>query len=508
MKKITIYKLMALFITAAIFFASCTKETSDVRLDQKLSTSQVTNIKSGSATVTGFVVAAGDGFIERGVCYNTVTGPTTANSKIKFSDTAVYKKATFNVILTGLNYATKYYARAYAISPSGTIYGEEINFTTLPIVPALTTAPTILAITSNSAASGGNITNAGGADVTARGVCYSTKHNPTISDGKTTDGNGTGSFTSSITGLTGSTTYYVRAYATNSAGTGYGNELSFTTLTDKLWIIGDYNNWTYSKTANYVLVPTTSNTAEGYIYFPASGEFLFSSNPDYNDNAHTFGDDGSGKLTNPGNKISVPSAGYYLVNADVIKKTYSLTKTTWGLIGDATAGGWNTDTPLTYDQKSSTWRGVAHLTAANLKFRANGGWDINYGSTAKNSTLDAGGSNIPITVESDYAVVLDLSHPLAYTYTANRWGVIGDATPDLWNSDQNMTWDATNKVFTVTLNLTVGSLKFRANDAWDLNYGGDINALTPGGANISVTTAGNYTVTFDPFALKATVTKN
>jgi hypothetical protein len=60
----------------------------------------------------------------------------------------------------------------------------------------------------------------------------------------------------------------------------------------------------------------------------------------------------------------------------------------------------------------------------------------------------------------------------------------------------------------VTLDLVVGAIKFRANDAWDLNLGGDINALTSGGANISVTVAGNYTITLDPWGLKATVTKN
>ena len=73
------------------------------------------------------------------------------------------------------------------------------------------------------------MTNDGNATVTARGVCWSTSHNPTVSNSHTTDGSGTGSFTSSITGLSQNTTYYVRAYATNSVGTAYGNEVSFTT---------------------------------------------------------------------------------------------------------------------------------------------------------------------------------------------------------------------------------------------------------------------------------------
>ena len=85
-------------------------------------------------------------------------------------------------------------------------------------------------IQQTTATGGGNVTSDGGATVTARGVCWSTSHNPTISGSHTTDGTGTGSFTSSLTGLAANTTYYVRAYATNSQGTSYGNEVSFTTL--------------------------------------------------------------------------------------------------------------------------------------------------------------------------------------------------------------------------------------------------------------------------------------
>ncbi|MEI7981839.1 MAG: FISUMP domain-containing protein, partial [Bacteroidota bacterium] len=86
-------------------------------------------------------------------------------------------------------------------------------------------------ITQNTALSGGNVTSDGGAPVTARGVCWSASPNPTIADNFTTDGAGIGEFTSSITGLTPNTLYYVRAYATNSLGTGYGNEVSFITFT-------------------------------------------------------------------------------------------------------------------------------------------------------------------------------------------------------------------------------------------------------------------------------------
>ena len=95
-------------------------------------------------------------------------------------------------------------------------------------VPVLTTAA-VTSITQTMAQCGGNITSDGGATVTARGVCWSTNQTPTIADSRSTDGAGAGSFTSFIAGLTAGTTYYVRAYATNSAGTGYGMTMAFTT---------------------------------------------------------------------------------------------------------------------------------------------------------------------------------------------------------------------------------------------------------------------------------------
>jgi len=95
-------------------------------------------------------------------------------------------------------------------------------------IPVLTTTA-VSNITQTTASCGGNITSDGGATVTVRGVCWSTNQNPSIAGSKTTDGTGAGSFTSNITGLTAGTIYYVRAYATNSAGTGYGSAMSFTT---------------------------------------------------------------------------------------------------------------------------------------------------------------------------------------------------------------------------------------------------------------------------------------
>lgn len=109
--------------------------------------------------------------------------------------------------------------------------GSMIKYTS-PSASSIIQAPTLTtsaasSITSATATSGGNISTDGGASVTARGVCWSTSQNPTTADSKTTDGSGIGVFTSSITELTANTTYYVRAYATNSVGTSYGSQVSF-----------------------------------------------------------------------------------------------------------------------------------------------------------------------------------------------------------------------------------------------------------------------------------------
>jgi hypothetical protein len=95
--------------------------------------------------------------------------------------------------------------------------------------PAVTTA-TISTIGITTATGGGNVTNDGGETVSARGVCWNTSTNPTTSNGHTTDGSGTGTFISNLTNLAPNTLHYVRAYATNSAGTSYGDNVTFTTI--------------------------------------------------------------------------------------------------------------------------------------------------------------------------------------------------------------------------------------------------------------------------------------
>ena len=193
-----------------------------------LTSSPAINITWISATSGGNITSDGGCIVTaRGICYSTSTNPTIANSII-VSGSGL---GSFTANLTGLTPNITYYVRAFAINNAGTAYGDEINFMTLPVaeIPTLTTTAAT-SITVITATSGGNVINDGGATITARGVCWSTSINPTTANNITTDGTGTGGFISSITGLTMGTTYYARAYATNSVGTAYGNELSFVTL--------------------------------------------------------------------------------------------------------------------------------------------------------------------------------------------------------------------------------------------------------------------------------------
>ncbi|MDP4208382.1 MAG: SusF/SusE family outer membrane protein [Bacteroidota bacterium] len=497
MKKITIHRIMAILITSAIFFVACTKEESDVRLDPKLSTSQVLNVKSDSATVVGFVVSAGDGFAEKGVCYNTATAPTTANSKVVFS--AQNTQATFSVKLGGLAYATKYYARAYAKNASGTLYGEEIMFTTLPVVPTVTTA-TFTATSGTSATGGGNVTNNGGDAVTARGVCYSKKHNPIfVADSATSDGAGNGTFTSSLSKLKGLTTYYVRAYAKNSAGIAYGSEVSFTTPPSivTLWAAGDFQNWNPGGATDSLMNSAADPIVQGYVYISNTNGFKFVAQKSWTGTAYGAGAT-AGTLSTDANagNLSVSTPGYYFFKIDLANLTYTATKVTWGVIGAATAGGWASDQPMTYSTILKKWFATIPLTADQFKFRANGAWDINYGDGGNGTLSSNNAPNINCTTAGTYSVMLDLTSPLNYKYSLTQWAVIGDATAGGWTTDQKMTPNANNR-WTITAAFVPGSFKFRANGTWDINYGGSGGVISAGGANITITTAGTYTITLD-----------
>jgi hypothetical protein len=194
-----------------------------------LTTNQITSITVSTAVSGGNITSDGGSVVtNRGVCYSASQNPTISNNVINSGSGL----GAFTTNLTGLNVSTTYYVRAYATNSLGTAYGNQVNFftSTNTSIPTVASTYSASSVTTNSAQSGGNVTSDGNSTLTAKGVCWSTSSNPTIANNKTNDGSGVGSFTSSITGLSSNTSYYVRAYATNSIGTAYGSEISFTTL--------------------------------------------------------------------------------------------------------------------------------------------------------------------------------------------------------------------------------------------------------------------------------------
>ena len=203
------------------------KNNSEVVMLPRIMTVAPTDIKATSVLAGGHVMSDGGGNItERGVCWATTESPTTDNDK-KLCGTG---KGTFQHVITGLVPGKTYNIRAFVTNEKGVVYGEEYTITTKNPTLATVVSAHVTNAFGATAISGGNVTKDGDDVISARGVCWSTDHNPTIEDNKTVDGTGTGEFISTLTGLTPEVTYYLRAYATNFAGTAYGEEISFSTI--------------------------------------------------------------------------------------------------------------------------------------------------------------------------------------------------------------------------------------------------------------------------------------
>jgi uncharacterized protein (TIGR02145 family) len=210
-----------------------------------LTTLQATEITPSSARVGGEITSDGGNEIhERGICFSLEAAPDTSDTFVATGG----GDAPYSEVLTGLEDGVTYFARAYAINEMGIGYGNEISFQTpLQGLPAVIT----LDANVNSATSAsitGNVTSEGDAPVVTRGICYSTEPQPDANDVVIVSGSGAGFFNCTLTGLQEGTTYYARAYASNSIGTIYGNEISFATpfgtvssiICDATFVIGSY----------------------------------------------------------------------------------------------------------------------------------------------------------------------------------------------------------------------------------------------------------------------------
>jgi len=207
-------------------YAIYAKDAGSINSMPSVFTNTVSDITVTGASCGGNVVTNGGSEITaRGVCWSTGQNPEISDSvTIDGTGTGYY-----NSEITEVDAGITYYVRAYATNSKGTSYGNQeiLEIPSNVVFPTVTTTA-VTNITANAATSGGTVTETGGAEVTERGVCWSENQNPTVSNSKTVDGEGDGQFQSQVAGLLPGT-YYLRAYATNSTGTGYGNTESFTT---------------------------------------------------------------------------------------------------------------------------------------------------------------------------------------------------------------------------------------------------------------------------------------
>ena len=168
----------------------------------------------------------------------------------------------------------------------------------------------------------------------------------------------------------------------------------------------------------------------------------------------------------------------------------------WGLVGDATAGGWGDgpDQPFYKTDVPNVFVAYVTLKAGDIKIRKDSKWDLNYGGSA--GKLTANGDNIKVTVGT-YKVTFN-SSTLSYAVEKFSWGAVGAATTNGWNGpDQPLTYDPNTDQWFAVLSLKADEMKIRLNNDWGTNYGGAAGKLVPAGDNFRVPTAGSYLLVAD-----------
>jgi hypothetical protein len=225
---------MSSLIMLMTFVSSCVTDPEPEVLT--VTTSAATNVTETQATLGGVVVSDGGLTVtERGIAVSLDPDPTIDDLVNDQALPIGSGTGSFSDTFDGFPSGTIVHVRAYATNSGGTAYGEDLTFTTLESSNGiLITTATPTGVTSTNATLGGNITTDGGSAVTARGVVVSLQLNPTIDDPTNDEvlpiGSGTGIFSDDFTGFPSNTIIHVRAFATNSKGTVYGEDKVFTTL--------------------------------------------------------------------------------------------------------------------------------------------------------------------------------------------------------------------------------------------------------------------------------------
>jgi uncharacterized protein (TIGR02145 family) len=225
MKNNLFKQVLTLSLTLSLLFLTQCKKNDGNNLPN-VKTNTIIQFGDTYALGSGTVLSQGaDSIYARGFCWGPNHSPTLSDSTVEKDTRAI---GDFSYELDRLFPNTTYYVRAYAISNAGIAYGNEVSFTTLPLC-AYASASAITSTTLTSASVSATTTNSTGSDITDKGFCWSTNPYPTLNDYKIPLGPGAGDITTNITGLAENSVYYVRAYTTNSTGTGYGTIAAFCT---------------------------------------------------------------------------------------------------------------------------------------------------------------------------------------------------------------------------------------------------------------------------------------
>ena len=184
----------------------------------------------------------------------------------------------------------------------------------------------------------------------------------------------------------------------------------------EIFVAGSYAGWQFTN-ASKLSSPLENDVYEGFVYFEnPNTQIKFTPNANLTVNYGDIGGDGTLDEGNSSPNIVIPDAGGYKVTVDLVNLTYSFEPANWGLIGSATADGWDSDQDMTYNVAEGAWSITALLQPGVIKFRANDEWDLNFGDDAADAILEEGGGDINIENAGTYKILLYIDKP-DYTYS-------------------------------------------------------------------------------------------
>lgn len=194
---------------------------------------------------------------------------------------------------------------------------------------------------------------------------------------------------------------------------------SSTVVIPQLQVPGSYQGWAPSDSSTAVYSPKSNGLYEGYIYFNIDdAKYKYTVGPSWDTN---YGDDGdNGSLDKNGADIPAGAAGVYKLNVDFNGLTHTRLRTDWGVIGSATANGWDSDQNMTYDPATKKFTATLNLVAGEIKFRANDDWAVNFGDDGNNKTLEYGAANIPVAEAGNYTIDLIIVGVAKYKYAIKK----------------------------------------------------------------------------------------